>query len=78
MKKRQYKQYNKAHAVLLGAAIILMTIISATLVVAAAKARTSCSDTDGGIIPTIKGTTSGYLQGKAYSHTDLCVDSSNI
>jgi hypothetical protein len=32
----------------------------------------SCSDTDGGIVYTIKGTVSGYKYGQPYSYTDFC------
>jgi hypothetical protein len=77
-KKMMKKQYNKAHAVMLGAAIIIMTIVSASLVIAAVNQRNSCNDTDGGIIPSILGTTSGYLKNKAFTHTDFCADASNI
>jgi len=38
----------------------------------------SCSDTDGGILTSIFGTTSGYLNDNPYSNDDYCVDSSNI
>lgn len=34
----------------------------------------SCLDTDGGIVPTIKGTVSGYYQQNYYSKTDECTD----
>jgi hypothetical protein len=77
-KKKIKNQYNKAHAVILGAALVIMTIISASLVVGAAKARYSCSDTDGGIIPSKLGTTSGYFKSRVFSHTDYCADASNL
>jgi hypothetical protein len=38
----------------------------------------SCSDTDGGNIITVFGTTSGYLDNSPYSNDDYCTDSSNI
>ena len=38
----------------------------------------SCGDTDGGDVILTFGTTSGYLNGASYSHSDYCVDSSNI
>jgi|GEM_PF-1403777 len=38
----------------------------------------SCSDTDGGNVITVFGTTSGYLSGEPYSNDDYCADSSNI
>ncbi len=34
----------------------------------------SCNDTDGGDIPTFRGTVSGYYQGVPYSETDYCVN----
>jgi hypothetical protein len=36
----------------------------------------SCSDTDGGIVITVKGTVSGYSSGSPYSYTDFCVENS--
>ena len=38
----------------------------------------SCSDTDGGNVITVFGTTSGYYNNSQYSNDDYCVDSSNI
>ncbi|UCC91878.1 MAG: hypothetical protein JSV39_01235 [Candidatus Aenigmatarchaeota archaeon] len=38
----------------------------------------SCSDTDGGNVITVFGTTSGYLNETNYSHDDYCVDSGSI
>lgn len=38
----------------------------------------SCSDTDGGNVISIAGTTSGYLNNQPYSNDDYCVDGSNI
>lgn len=38
----------------------------------------SCSDSDGGIIISIQGTTSGYLNKVYYAHTDYCTDPSNV
>ena len=35
----------------------------------------SCSDSDGGISPSIQGTVSGYDNGQQYSNTDACIDS---
>jgi hypothetical protein len=37
-----------------------------------------CSDTDGGNVITVYGTTSGYIGGSPYSHNDYCVDTSSI
>jgi hypothetical protein len=34
--------------------------------------QNSCSDTDGGMVYTIKGTVSGYYNSKQYSYTDYC------
>ena len=42
------------------------------------KRPNSCSDSDSGNVPTVFGTTSGYLSGSAYSHSDTCIDASNI
>jgi len=33
----------------------------------------SCSDTDGGIVSTVKGTVSGYYNQQPYSYTDYCL-----
>lgn len=38
----------------------------------------SCSETDGGNVISVYGTTSGYYNNAAYSNNDYCVDSSNI
>jgi hypothetical protein len=38
----------------------------------------SCSDTDGGNVITVYGTTSGYFSNSSYSHNDYCVDTSNV
>ena len=43
-----------------------------------AKRPNSCSDTDGGIVLTVKGTTSGYYSNNFYSHADYCTDASNV
>ena len=40
--------------------------------------KNSCSDTDGGIVPNIVGTTSGYYNRLLYSNTDYCIDASNV
>jgi hypothetical protein len=45
---------------------------------AAPKVKNSCSDTDGGIVITVFGTTSGYYKNNYYSHSDYCVDSGTI
>jgi len=34
----------------------------------------SCSDSDGGFNPKVKGTVSGYQDGIYYSYTDVCID----
>ncbi len=38
----------------------------------------SCADTDGGSIPTVNGTTYGYLGGSFYSYTDACSSSTVV
>lgn len=38
----------------------------------------SCSDSDGGNVITVFGTTSGYLNGNPYSSDDYCADTSNV
>ncbi|NIO44752.1 MAG: hypothetical protein GTN36_04325 [Candidatus Aenigmarchaeota archaeon] len=38
----------------------------------------SCSDTDFGFAPTVKGTVSGYSEGNPYSHTDYCLTSMTL
>lgn len=42
------------------------------------KPADSCSDTDGGNIPTVFGTVSGYFGGAAYTNSDYCVDSGSV
>src|SRR3989344_2816667 len=38
----------------------------------------SCSDTDGGNVTTLLGTTSGYYNNNPYSNSDYCADAGNI
>jgi len=38
----------------------------------------SCSDTDGGFKPLVKGTISGYQNGQTYSHTDYCISGTTL
>jgi hypothetical protein len=38
----------------------------------------SCSDTDGGMIYTVKGTISGYYNSQPYSNTDYCSGSTGV
>ncbi len=38
----------------------------------------SCSDTDGGNVPTVFGVTSGYLNQSYYNSSDYCVDSGTV
>jgi len=38
----------------------------------------SCDDTDGGYVPGVQGTASGYLNEIWYSDTDYCLDSSTL
>lgn len=38
----------------------------------------SCSDSDGGLVTTIQGTISGYLNNVSYNDDDYCVDSNNV
>ncbi len=38
----------------------------------------SCADSDGGIVSTIQGTTSGYVNGFPYSHTDFCLNTALV
>lgn len=35
----------------------------------------SCNDTDGGFVPPVRGTVTGYSSGTAYSYIDTCVNS---
>jgi len=43
------------------------------------KNPASCSDSDGGFVPTVQGTASGYDgNGSQYSNTDNCVDSATL
>jgi len=57
---------------------IWIFIIGMTVVVAAAKAGNSCSDSDGGNAITVFGTVSGYYKGQPYSYSDSCVNSQTI
>jgi hypothetical protein len=38
----------------------------------------SCSDSDGGIVYNVTGTTSGYYNGSSYEYTDSCFNSSSL
>jgi len=38
----------------------------------------SCTDTDGGWEPSVKGTVSGYLNEEPYNYTDYCFDDQNL
>jgi hypothetical protein len=38
----------------------------------------TCSDTDGGWVPKVQGTVSGYYSGQPYSYTDYCIDSAML
>ncbi|MEM7815932.1 MAG: hypothetical protein QXN71_02320 [Candidatus Aenigmatarchaeota archaeon] len=51
--------------------IIAITAIS----VEAARVVNSCSDSDGGIVPSVFGAVSGYYKNKPYFNSDYCVSS---
>ncbi|MBI2581337.1 hypothetical protein HYV85_06080 [Candidatus Woesearchaeota archaeon] len=38
----------------------------------------SCTDTDGGNVPSVSGIVFGYLQGASYSYGDICVNASSL
>ena len=63
-----------------GAFIQMWIFIIATTAISveAARAVNSCSDSDGGIVPGVFGTVSGYYKNKPYSNSDYCVDSGAV